>query len=184
VLWVRLSPLSLAYSIPPYKRSPDKGRDLLSAILGRRQPVGFVRESYHKGWNPVSDMSAPRPAPIAYRGVYSTSNCMTDVTALTNWAQVQQKSRRTHCGCALSHGKDHGRDVQMNWDVAGGCFWGLQLAFDRVPGVKISTVGYTGGKDPNPNYNSVCSGRTGHAEAVQVITSLLFPPSLPTYNNT
>jgi len=51
---------------------------------------------------------------------------------------------------------------------AGGCFWGLQLAFDRVPGVVNSTVGYTGGNDPNPNYNSVCRGRTGHAEAVQV----------------
>jgi len=53
-------------------------------------------------------------------------------------------------------------------ECAGGCFWGLQLAFDRVPGVVNSTVGYTGGNDPNPNYNSVCRGRTGHAEAVQV----------------
>ena len=50
----------------------------------------------------------------------------------------------------------------------GGCFWGLQLAYDRVPGVTASTVGYTGGQDPSPNYNSVCGGRTGHAEAIQV----------------
>ena len=51
---------------------------------------------------------------------------------------------------------------------AGGCFWGLQLAFDRVPGVTGSTVGYTAGHDSNPTYDAVCSGRTGHAEAVQV----------------
>ena len=51
---------------------------------------------------------------------------------------------------------------------AGGCFWGLELAYQRVPGVIKTSVGYTGGHDPTPNYNSVCSGRTGHAEAVQV----------------
>ena len=51
---------------------------------------------------------------------------------------------------------------------AGGCFWGLELAYQRVPGVIKTSVGYTGGHDPCPNYNSVCSGRTGHAEAVQV----------------
>ncbi|EFJ45881.1 hypothetical protein VOLCADRAFT_82056 [Volvox carteri f. nagariensis] len=50
---------------------------------------------------------------------------------------------------------------------AGGCFWGLELAYQRVPGVISTTVGYTGGSDPAPNYDSVCSGRTGHAEAVQ-----------------
>ncbi|KXZ55474.1 hypothetical protein GPECTOR_2g1023 [Gonium pectorale] len=50
---------------------------------------------------------------------------------------------------------------------AGGCFWGLELAYQRVPGVVSTSVGYTGGPDPRPNYDSVCSGRTGHAEAVQ-----------------
>jgi len=44
----------------------------------------------------------------------------------------------------------------------------LELAYQRVPGVIKTSVGYTGGHDPTPNYNSVCSGRTGHAEAVQV----------------
>lgn len=51
---------------------------------------------------------------------------------------------------------------------AGGCFWGLELAYQRVPGVVKTSVGYTGGHDQEPTYNSVCSGFTGHTEAVQV----------------
>lgn len=51
---------------------------------------------------------------------------------------------------------------------AGGCFWGLELAFQRVPGVVGTSVGYTQGQQEKPAYGEVCSGRTGHTEAVQV----------------
>jgi len=51
---------------------------------------------------------------------------------------------------------------------AGGCFWGLELAYQRVPGVVKTSVGYTQGKSPNPTYDEVCMGFTGHTEAVQV----------------
>ncbi|MCH2303088.1 MAG: peptide-methionine (S)-S-oxide reductase, partial [SAR324 cluster bacterium] len=59
-------------------------------------------------------------------------------------------------------------DESTKATFGGGCFWGLEAVFQQVTGVINVVSGYAGGASPNPSYEAVCSGLTGHAEVVQI----------------
>ena len=61
--------------------------------------------------------------------------------------------------------------------LAGGCFWCLEAVFDELQGVQSVESGYTGGHLPNPTYQDICTGSTGHAEAVRIA----FHPAVISY---
>ena len=79
-------------------------------------------------------------------------------------------------------GNDNGNtrpDGKASATLAGGCFWCLEAVYVELEGVEKVVSGYAGGAIPNPSYEQVCSGRTGHAEIVQVI----FDPGVVTYED-
>jgi peptide-methionine (S)-S-oxide reductase len=80
----------------------------------------------------------------------------------------------TSAHAAPAAGRAFARDTAI---FAGGCFWSMEKAFEHVPGVVEAVSGYAGGTVPNPTYEMVGSGSTGHAESVRVV----FDPSQVSY---
>jgi len=83
--------------------------------------------------------------------------------------------RHTVLGTPLAPPYPAGTEIA---EFALGCFWGEERKFWQTPGVVSTSVGYEGGYTPNPTYEEVCSGRTGHAETVRVV----FDPAKVSYD--
>lgn len=65
----------------------------------------------------------------------------------------------------------HPADGEQVIYLAAGCYWGVEEMMWQQPGVKATAVGFMGGYTPNPTYNEVCTGRTGHAETVRIVVA-------------
>ncbi len=63
--------------------------------------------------------------------------------------------------------------------LAGGCFWCLEAVYDQLKGVESVESGYAGGQTPNPTYQQICTGRTGHAE----VTQITYDPQVVSFND-
>lgn len=79
----------------------------------------------------------------------------------------------------LKDGEDSGPKGTETTTLAGGCFWCLEAVYDQMKGVESVASGYMGGAKPNPSYEEVCTGRTGHAEVVQIT----FDPKIVTFRD-
>ena len=80
------------------------------------------------------------------------------------------------------YGREMTAEVPEGHEVAifgMGCFWGVERMFWKLPGVHLTMVGYAGGRTPNPTYQEVCTGRTGHNEVVRVV----YDPKIVTYED-
>jgi peptide methionine sulfoxide reductase msrA/msrB len=91
------------------------------------------------------------------------------------YAKLMEPFEKAGITTAPSNTKD--ANTQETAILAGGCFWGMEEILRKIPGIIKTTVGYSGGQTANPGYREVCTGRTGHAEAIQIV----FNPQQITY---
>ncbi len=111
---------------------------------------------------------------MALFGLHKTRMVAADEALAGRDEQMPVPARHAVLGTPLRPPYPDGAAVA---EFALGCFWGAEKMFWQTPGVISSSVGYEGGFTPNPTYEEVCSGRTGHAETVRVV----FDPAKVSY---
>jgi peptide methionine sulfoxide reductase msrA/msrB len=106
----------------------------------------------------------------------NTRYCVNSISM--DFIPAEQRARKTDGGTAPNpQSASANPQSQERAIFASGCFWGTEYYLQRAPGVISTTVGFTGGHVDHPTYKQVCTGRTGHAEAVEVI----YDPSKTSY---
>ncbi|CAM9626462.1 unnamed protein product [Ectocarpus sp. 13 AM-2016] len=170
---------SRAFMLSAALAASTRGRNAVSAfaVLGRLRPSSAAGASSFAG-KALPAAVAPRSSPVAAftcaDGSRGSRNAMGMMFSNpfkkkeVNYEELEggaEEAARAALKGEVPSKSEAGHDIAT---FAGGCFWGLELAFQRVPGVVATSVGYTQGAVEKPTYGEVCSGSTGHTEAVQV----------------
>ena len=136
----------------------------------------------HCGWpsfdNAIPDAVKEQPDADGKRTEIVCAKCGAHLGHVFKGEGLTAKNVR-HCVNSVSLDFEAPTPVTENAYFAGGCFWGVEYHFDKLPGVLKAESGYMGGSKEDPTYKQVCTGATGHAETVHIV----FNPMEISYEN-